>query len=64
MHKGLRLMAMCTGIFAPSIEFLPYLEQFLDELVVNNQSNDIGITTRFFFLSILPEKLAPSLCEL
>lgn len=42
MHKGLRLMAMCTGIFAPSIEFLPYLEQFLDELVVNNQSNDIG----------------------
>lgn len=52
MHKGLRLMAMCTGIFAPSIEFLPYLEQFLDELVVNNQTNDIGtITCLFIFLS-------------
>lgn len=42
MQKGLRMMAMCTGIFAPSIEFLPYLEQFLDEVVVSNASNDIG----------------------
>jgi hypothetical protein len=44
MQKGLRLMAMCTGIFAPSVEFLPYLEQFLDELSASNSTNEIGMS--------------------
>lgn len=42
MQKGLRLMGICTGIFAPSQEFLPFLEQYVDEIVMNNTHTELG----------------------
>ncbi len=40
--KGYRLMALCSGVFAPSNEFVPYLEQHLEESLQQKLSKEVG----------------------